>query len=76
MKANIGIIVGTTVGSVIIVVVLLILYWKFDMICICLKKSENNVPKIQSKSRNNDVQSYYINEDDLEVIEKKNILYY
>ena len=43
------------------------------MNCIYLKKTENNVPKIQSKSQNSDVQTYYINEDDLEVIEKKKI---
>ena len=32
---------GITVGIVIIVVILFITYWKFDKICICLKKTEN-----------------------------------
>ena len=42
MQANIGIIVGTTVGSFIIVVILFIIYWKFDQICIRQKRTENN----------------------------------
>ena len=39
---SISIIVGTTAGSVIIVVILFIIYWKFDQICVRQKKTENN----------------------------------